>query len=129
MVVVQPVGSLARVRVDLNGFVKISQMRLGRASQACGTEIGRIAVLSKLIVVGVPLRVERSVEEQMVLESGNVASNLSIQVVIALVKDLALEVKAFLAATRSKIIRKQTSRFKLLRSEVAADGAMQLVRA
>src|SRR5207249_7933281 len=99
-----------------------------RPGHTSRTAIGRIAELSKLVVVPVPLRVERSEEEQMVLEAGNVAAELGVRVVVALVQDLALQIKALLAAAQSKIVHLQALCFELLRSDVAAHRAMERVR-
>src|SRR2546429_1041194 len=128
MVVVQPESQLTRIRIHADGHLIVAQARLRRSGKTCRTVIGRIAVLSELVVVPVPLRVERSEEEQMVLEAGNVAAELGVRVVVALVQDLALQIKALLAAAQSKIVHLQALCFELLRSEVAAHRAMERVR-
>src|SRR5207248_8790541 len=128
VVVVHPESELARIRIYADGYRIVAQMRLRRSRQTCRTEIGWIAIQGELVVVPVPLRVERSEEEQMVLEAGNVAAELDVRVVVALVQDLALQIKALLAAAQSKIVHLQALCFELLRSEVAAHRAMERVR-
>ena len=128
MVVVHPESELARIRIYADGHRIVAQVRLRRSRQTCRTEIGRIAIQCELVVVPVPLRVERSEEEQMVLEAGNVAAQLGVRVVVALVQDFALQVEVRLTRTQSKIIHLQALCFELLRSEVAAHRAMERVR-
>jgi len=92
-------------------------------------QVGGVAELGELILVAVPLRIEGSEKEELVLKAGNRPSNLSVQIIIALVKDLTLKVEPFVDAAVLEIVNLLAFRFERGRREVAADNAMQLVAA
>src|SRR5882724_2285920 len=104
VIVVDLEGYFASVRVHLDGDADIAKEILRGSSARDGTCVRRITELSELIVVGIPLRVERTKEEEMILHAGNVATDLGIYVVLALMKNLALQIETLVLRPGREVI-------------------------
>ena len=85
--------------------------------------------MRELVVVGIPLRIKRSEEENMVLSSRNVAAQLGIRVIVALMENLALQIEARIRSAAAKIVGELARQLRALRSEVTTQGTMECAAA
>ena len=98
--IIEAERQFACVRIHSHRRRKVPERPLGPSwNGGIRTQVGGVPKLSEAIVVGVPLRIERSEEEKVILEMRNVAANFAIDVVLTLVQDIAQEVEALLCAT------------------------------
>src|SRR5215469_8317725 len=130
MAIIEAEGKFACVRIHFHRHREVPEGRLGPSwNGASRTQVRGIPKLSEAIVVGVPLRIERSEEENVILETRNVATKFCVDVVLTLVEDLAQEVESLLCATLRIIVGRQALPFKRLGREEARHLAMKLVGA
>ncbi len=124
--VIQAVGELAGIGIDPNTYIHVAEARLGWIA---AQQIGRIAVLRKLVVVRVPLGIERPKEEEVVLETRHVPAKFRVHIILPLVQDPAVQVEPLLQRTCTKVIRLQALPFELLWPEEARNLTMEGVAA
>src|SRR5437867_2139046 len=110
MVVVQLVSQLAGVGQHAIADVDIPERSLRRGASQAGrnsrtdSAIGRIAELGIPVMIGVPRRVERTEEEQLLPESGDLSADLNIRVIVGLVLDLALQIETLIRRAIGEVI-------------------------
>ena len=85
--------------------------------------------LCKLVLGAVPLRIERSEEEQFVLEAGDVSAHLSIEVIVRLMAALSDQIELLVTPACLEIINLRAFSFKRRRCEVSTDRAVELISA
>src|SRR5580765_5164711 len=124
MVIAQPKSSLARIRIDSRADIPVAETSLRRRAVQ---QVRGVCELRELVVVGVPLRIERSEVEDPIFDERT--TGFYVDVIVALVKNVSRTIEERTVGPRSKIVGLQTGTFHLLRRKEAAHGTMEIVRA